>query len=112
MKITASSTKEKTSDDVFITIHNECRAQIKIYEISQSKQYLYGIYDCSCTLSSPIHLKPGKYKIVVETFQGKTAERAFTKTMFSEDVTIEFTSKYCKNKTLKLVIILSVEAIG
>jgi len=90
MKITASSTKEKTSDDVFITIRNECRAQIKIYEISQSKQYLYGIYDCSCTLLASIHLKPGKYKIVVETFQGKTAHRAFTKTMFSEDVTIEF----------------------
>ena len=90
MTITTSCMKEKTSDDVYITIYNECRAQIKIYDITESRQYLSDMYDCSYVSFLPIRLKPGKYKIVAETFQGKPAERVFTKSDFSRDVTIEF----------------------
>ena len=95
MTITTSCMKEKTSNDVYITIYNECRAQIKIYDITESRQYLSDMYDCSYVSFLPILLKPGKYKIIAETFEGKRPKGYSQNPTFQEMLP----SSFLKGKT-------------
>jgi hypothetical protein len=82
--------KENISDDVFITIYNECRAEIKVYNISDGRQCLNDMYDCEHVSFLPIRLEPGTYNLRAETFQGRIAEKQFTKTRASHNVEITF----------------------
>jgi len=43
--------EQSPSDEVLLTITNECRAQIKLYEFDSRRQFLSDVYDCSyvCT---------------------------------------------------------------
>ena len=91
MTVSISCTKEeRESQDVFVTILNECRAQIKIYSLDGSRCLLTDMYDCSYVSFLPLRLQKGSYKIKAETFQGKTASKTFTKSNQSQYITIEF----------------------
>ena len=90
MTISSCTKSDVASPEVNITILNECRAQIKIYDISDSRQYLNEIYDCSYISFLQLKLAPGKYKLVAETYQGRTVKKEFTKTYLAMDITIEF----------------------
>lgn len=88
----AACTKEeqKTSNEVLISITNECRATIKLYNIDTGKQYLSDIFNCSYISILPIQIKPGKYKIKAETYQGKSVTKEFKKGLYSQEIDIEF----------------------
>ena len=89
--IIPSCTKEEDiSNDVFITIYNECRAQIKVYKIEHGRQCLSDMYDCSYVSFLSIQLLPGRYMLRVETYQGHVAEKKFTKKNGSQNVEITF----------------------
>ena len=82
--------EESISNDVFIAIYNECRAQIKVYRIDDGRQCLRDMYDCSYVSFLHIQLPPGRYKLRAETYQGHVAEKKFTKTNASQNVEITF----------------------
>ena len=91
MTVSISCTKEeRESQDVFITILNECRAQIKIYDVDETRCYLTDTYDCSYKSFLPLRLQKGSYKITAETFQGRKASKKFTKSNQSQSIIIEF----------------------
>jgi hypothetical protein len=80
----------KVSDEVLVSITNECRAQIKLYNYEDGRQYLSDIFDCSYVSILPIKVKPGKYKIKAETYQGKSVTKTFTKGVYAQTLDIEF----------------------
>ena len=89
--ITSSCSKEEElSDDVFITIYNECRAEIKVYQMSDGRQCLNDVYDCDHVSVLPIRLPAGSYNLRAETSQGRIVEKQFTKTHASQNVEITF----------------------
>ena len=96
MFITASSLfncekiEQRTSDEVLLSITNECRAQIRLYEFDSGRQYLNGIFDCSYVKMIAIKVKPGKYRIKAETYQGKSVTKTFTKGPYAQSLDIEF----------------------
>ncbi|HVA98050.1 MAG TPA: hypothetical protein VNG53_04070 [Bacteroidia bacterium] len=94
--ITASSLfnckkiEQRTSDEVLFSITNECRANIKFYNVIDGKQSLSDIFDCSYVSFIALHVEPGKYKVKAETASGRSAEKFFTKGKFSQELNIEF----------------------
>jgi hypothetical protein len=82
--------EQRTSDEVLVSITNECRAQIKLYNYEDGRQYLSDIFDCSYVSILPIKVKPGKYKIKAETYQGKSVTKTFTKGVYAQTLDIEF----------------------
>jgi hypothetical protein len=89
--ITSSCTKEENvSDDVFVTVYNECRAEIKVFDMTDGRQCLNDMYDCEHVSFLPIRLPSGRYKLRAETFQGRIAEKQFTKTRASQSIDIFF----------------------
>ena len=81
---------QRTSDEVLLSITNECRAQIKLYEFDSGRQYLNDIFDCSHVKMIAIKVKPGKYRIKAETYQGKSVTKIFTKGPYAQSLDIEF----------------------
>jgi len=92
MIIISSCMKEepRTSDEVLVSITNECRATIKLYNYDDGRQYLSDIFDCSYVSMIAINVKPGRYKVRAESFSGRSAEKIFTKTKYSQELNIEF----------------------
>jgi hypothetical protein len=90
MTISACTKSDVASPEVTITLVNECRAQIKIYDITDSRQYLNEIYDCSYISTLRIKLNQGRYKLVAETYQGRSIKKEFTKSYLAMNMTIEF----------------------
>ena len=68
----------------------ECRAQIKLYEFNSGRQYLNDMFDCSYVQMIAIKVKPGKFPIKAETYQGKEVSKTFTKGPYGEFFDIEF----------------------
>jgi len=90
MTILQSCTKDQVpSDEVLISITNECRCKIKVYDMNQ-RNVLQDIFDCSYKSILPLKLKPGKWKIVAETYQSKTITKLFTKGLYAQEIDIEF----------------------
>ena len=96
MFITASSlancgkVEPSPSDEVLLTITNECRAQIKLYEFYSGRQYLSDMFDCSYVHLIALKVKRGKYRIKAETYQGKIVSKTFTKGPYAQTLDIEF----------------------
>jgi hypothetical protein len=89
--ITSSCAKEENiSDDVFITVYNECRAEIKVFEVTDGRQCLNDMFDCEHVSSLPVRLQSGSYILRAETSQGRTVEKQFTKTRASYTIDIFF----------------------
>jgi hypothetical protein len=89
--ITSSCAKEENvSDDVFVTVYNECRAEIKVFDTTDGHQCLNDMYDCEHVSFLPIRLEPGTYNLRAETSQGRIAEKQFTKTRASQSIDIFF----------------------
>ena len=65
--------------EVLLTITNEYRAQIKLYEFDSGRHYLSDMFDCSYLHLIALKVKRGKYRIKAETFQGKIDSKTFTK---------------------------------
>jgi hypothetical protein len=61
----------KVSDEVLVSITNECRARIYLYNYDTGRQYLSDMFDCSYVSMIAIKVVPGKYKVKAETYQGK-----------------------------------------
>jgi len=78
------------SDEVILSIANECRATIKLYNYDSGKQYLSDMFDCSYVSILALKIQPGKYKVKAETFRGKVVEKIFTKGPYAQDLYIEF----------------------
>lgn len=78
------------SDEVLVSITNECRATIKLYNFDDGRQYLNDIFDCSYVQMIAIKVKPGKHKVKAETFQGKIVSKEFTKGPYAQTLDIEF----------------------
>ena len=66
------------SKEVLVSITNECRATIRVYDTLENRQRLMDIYDCSYKSILPIYLDEGYYKIVAEIFQGRRVKKNFT----------------------------------
>lgn len=93
MIIISSCTKQdpqKISNEVLLSITNECRARIKFYNVTDGRQYLSDMFDCSYVSLIELHVEPGKYKVKAETASGRSAEKLFTKGKFSQELNIEF----------------------
>ena len=65
----------KVSDEVLVSITNECRARIYLYNYDTGRQYLSDMFDCSYVSMIAIKVVPGKYKVKAETYR----EKAFPK---------------------------------
>jgi hypothetical protein len=90
MTIVQSCSKDQIpSDEVLVSITNECRCKIKVYDMNQ-RNVLQDIFDCSYKSILPLKLKPGKWKIVAETYQSKTITKLFTKGLYAQEIDIEF----------------------
>ena len=48
------------------------------------------MFDCSYISFLQLKLAQGKYKLVAETYQGRSVKKEFTKTYLAKDITIEF----------------------
>ena len=80
----------RTSNEVLVSITNECRARIYLYNYDTGRQYLSDMYDCSYVSMIAIKVVPGKYKVKAETFQGKTVTKTFKKGAYAQTLDIEF----------------------
>jgi hypothetical protein len=81
--------EQTPSNEVLISITNKCRARIKVYDMNDT-QTIHDIFDCSYVSILPIKVKPGKYKIKAETYQGKSVTKTFTKGVYAQTLDIEF----------------------
>lgn len=88
--LSSCTKEEEVSDDVFVTVFNECSAEIKLFKISDGEQCLSDMYDCNYINFLPIDLPPGEYKLRAETLQGRVAETQFIKGSVAKSVDIEF----------------------
>jgi hypothetical protein len=68
-----------SSNEVFVSITNECSATITLYNYDDGRQYLSDIFDCDYVHMIVINVKPGKYKVKAETYLGRVIEKTFTK---------------------------------
>jgi len=80
----------KVSDEVLVSITNECRARIYLYNYDTGRQYLSDMFDCSYVSMIAIKVVPGKYKVKAETYQGKTVTKTFKKGAYAQTLDIEF----------------------
>lgn len=80
----------RTSNEVLVSITNECRARIYLYNYDTGRQYLSDMFDCSYVSMIAIKVVPGKYKVKAETFQGKTVTKTFKKGVYARTLDIEF----------------------
>lgn len=80
----------KDSNDVFVTVYNECQAEIKVFKTNDGERFLSDMYDCNYINFLPIKLPPGEYLIRATTYQGRVAETQFTKERRSKSVDINF----------------------
>lgn len=82
--------EQKVSDEVLVSITNECRARIYLYNYDTGRQYLSDMFDCSYVSMIAIKVAPGKYKVKAETYQGKTVTKTFKKSAYAQTLDIEF----------------------
>ncbi|MDE3183759.1 MAG: hypothetical protein KGM16_10105 [Bacteroidota bacterium] len=82
--------EEKISDEVTISVLNECAATITFYNNHTGAQYSKDIFDCEYVSVLRIKVAPGTYKVKAETSQGKTVTKTFTKSIYAETLHIEF----------------------
>jgi len=80
----------KPSNEVLVSITNECRARIYLYNFDTGRQYLEDIFDCSYVSMIAIKVEPGTYKVKAETYQGKTITKSFKKGPYAQTLDIEF----------------------
>ena len=80
----------RPSDEVLITVTNECSCSIKFYNYDDESHYLSDDFDCNYASILPIKVKRGKYKIKAENYHGKTVTKEFTKGLYSQEIDIEF----------------------
>lgn len=86
-----SCTKEpRVSDEVIVTVTNECSARIFFYHYDTNEQYLSDIFDCNYVSMIAIKAKPGTYKVKAETSRGKTVTKTFIKTRYAQTLDFEF----------------------
>ena len=81
--------KEKVSDEVAITVLNECTATIYLYNNDTGSQYSKDIFDCEYVSVLRIKVAAGTYKVKAETSQGKTVAKTFTKSVYAEPCCFE-----------------------
>jgi hypothetical protein len=81
--------KEKVSDEVRVTVLNECTATITFYDTTRH-QYTKGIFDCEYFSVLRMKVAPGIYTVKAVTLQGKTVTKTFTKSVYAETLDIEF----------------------
>lgn len=87
--VSCSKQQQRISDEVLLTITNECRCTIKIYNLDD-RQYLSDMYDCNYIKVLPLKMERGTYKIKAENYQGKIVTKTFTKGIYSQELNIEF----------------------
>ncbi|MGN6802386.1 MAG: hypothetical protein ACTHJN_10795 [Ginsengibacter sp.] len=80
----------KPSDEVLVSITNECRARIYLYNLDTGRQYLSDIFDCDYVSMLALKVKPGTYKVKAETYQGKIITKTFKKGPYAQTLDIEF----------------------
>ena len=82
--------KEKVSDEVRVSVLNECTATIYLYNNHTGAQYSKVIFDCEYVSTLRIKVTPGTYKVKAESLQRKTVTKTFTKSIYAEALDIEF----------------------
>ena len=87
--ISCSKENQKMSDEVLLTVINECNCSIKVYKMD-SMQYLSTTYDCEYIHILPLKIESGTYTIKAATPQGKQVNKVFTKGNFRQQLNIEF----------------------
>lgn len=81
--------KEKVSDEVAISVLNECTATIYFYD-NTGAQYSKDIFDCNYVSVLRMKIAPGTYTVKAETTLGKTVTKTFMKSVYAETLDIEF----------------------
>jgi hypothetical protein len=84
-----SKYEPRTSNEVLLTVTNECVCTVKVYNMDD-RQYLSDIYDCNYIKILPLKMERGAYKIKAENSQGKVVTQDFTKGIYSQELNIEF----------------------
>ena len=77
------------SDEVLLTVTNECHCSVKFYRTDTS-QYLSTTYDCEYVNILPLQIESGAYRIKAETSRGKKVNTLYTKGKYSQELNIEF----------------------
>ena len=81
--------KEKASDEVAVTVLNQCTATISFYD-ANGDQYTKDIFDCEYVSVLRMKIPPGTYTVKAETYQGKSVTKTFTKSVYAQTLDIEF----------------------
>ena len=84
-----SKAKEKLSDEVTVSVLNQCAATITFYN-ANGDQYTKDIFDCEYVSVLRIKAAPGTYTVKAETLQGKSVIKTFTKSVYAGTLDIEF----------------------
>ena len=87
--ISCCKENQRMSDEVLLTVTNECNCSIKVYKMDSS-QYLSTTYDCEYIHILPLKIERGTYIIKAATPQGKQVNKVFTKGNYSQQLNIEF----------------------
>ena len=81
--------KEKVSDEVTVSVLNQCTATITFYD-TNGLQYTKDIFDCEYVSVLRIKVAPGTYTVKAETLEGKSVTKTFTKSVYAGKLDIEF----------------------
>ena len=87
--ISCSKENQRMSDEVLLTVSNECNCLVKVYKMD-GRQYLSTTYDCEYIHILPLKIERGTYTIKAATPQGKEVNKVFTKSNYSQNLNIEF----------------------
>jgi predicted nucleic acid-binding Zn finger protein len=86
--ISCSKSTPRHSDELLISVTNECACSIKFYK--EDILVASTIFDCNYVHILPVVLPKGKYKIVSDNSFGKTVEILFEKMYYAQSLTIRF----------------------
>ena len=81
--------KEKVSDEVRVSVLNQCTATITFYD-ANGDQYTKDIFDCEYLSVLRIKVAPGTYTVKAENIHGKIVTKTFTKGPYAQSLDLEF----------------------
>jgi hypothetical protein len=87
--VSCSKYELSPSDEVLLTVINECRCDVEVSSLDETRSIKY-LYDCAEEKVLHLKMERGTYKIKSENFTGQVVIDTFTKGNYSQNLNIEF----------------------